>query len=83
MSKRFNVDWDNIGLGERNDCEIAAEIGCTRYAVLQQRRKRSITPCEFRRQLKAIDAAAPSYKGPPEEEYVDRGEEADQEEADQ
>ena len=64
MSKRFNVDWDKIGLGERNDCEIADEIGCTRYAVLQQRRKRGIASCDHRRKL-----------GPPEEEYVDRGDE--------
>jgi hypothetical protein len=77
MSKRFNVDWDKIGLGERNDCEIADEVGCTRYAVLQQRRKRGIASCEFRRRLKAVDAAIAAFKGPPEEEYVDRGDEAD------
>jgi hypothetical protein len=56
MSKRFNVDWDAIGLGERNDCEIAAEVGCTRYAVLQQRRKRGIASCDHRRALRKIDA---------------------------
>ena len=57
MSKRFNVDWDKIGLGERNDCEIADEVGCTRYAVLQQRRKRGMASCDHRRQIKEVDAA--------------------------
>jgi len=62
MSKRFQVDWDNIGLGERNDCEIAAEVGCTRFAVLQQRRKRGIAACSYRRQLREVDAAIAADK---------------------
>jgi hypothetical protein len=62
MSKRYQVDWDLIGLGERNDCEIAAEIGCTRYAVLQQRRKRGIASCDHRRQLREVDAAIAADK---------------------
>ena len=68
MSKRFNVDWDAIGLGERNDCEIADEVGCTRFAVLQQRRKRGIASCDHRRQLREVESAIVADKAEREAE---------------
>jgi hypothetical protein len=39
---KLDIDWDNVGLGERSDKSIAEEVGCNAGTVTYQRRKRSI-----------------------------------------
>lgn len=35
-------DWDDAGLGERTDTEIAEELGCTASAVCRARQRRGV-----------------------------------------
>jgi hypothetical protein len=43
-AERWDIDWDEVGLGQRCDADIAHEVGVNSSTVATHRRRRGIVP---------------------------------------